>query len=60
MKHDDFYCTSKAFIYYTHYVEKGKIYPFIYELLFNENITMPNLDRHVLSQKELQDLQNHS
>lgn len=57
---DDFYCASRAFIDYTHYVEKGKLYPFIYELLSDENITLPNLDRHVLSQKELQDLQKHS
>lgn len=49
---DHFYVANKPLIHYTHYVEKGKFYPFIHELLSKENLEF-NSSRFTLSSKEL-------
>jgi hypothetical protein len=46
------YVASTSLLHYTHYVEKGKFYPFIHELISKENIVL-NSSRLTLTPKEL-------
>jgi len=49
---DGFYVTNYDFISYTHFVEKGKFYPFLKDILKKEEISL-NSKRAFLSEEEL-------
>jgi hypothetical protein len=49
---DKYFVTNYDFIRYTHFVEKGKFYPFVRELIYKEGLSL-NFQREFLSEKEL-------
>jgi len=51
--HDKFYVANYDFIKYTHFVEKGKFYPFLKDILEKEGLPLKST-RAFWSQKELQ------
>lgn len=55
--YDKFFVTNYPFIKYTHFVEKGKFYPFIKDMLDKEGVKL-NSDRKFWSKEELDRLNN--
>jgi len=54
---DNFYVTNYNFITYTHFVEKGKLYPFLKDLLKKEGLPL-NSTRAFLSEEELKKIRD--
>ena len=54
---DKFFVTNFAFVKYTHFVEKGKFYPFIKEFVEKENLKFIG-DRKFWTEKDLKRFQN--
>ncbi|MFK5882355.1 MAG: hypothetical protein QM482_09090 [Sulfurospirillum sp.] len=52
---DGFYVTNYNFITYTHFVEKGKFYPFLKDILKQEGLPL-NSTRAFLSEEDLQNI----
>jgi hypothetical protein len=54
---DDFYVSEFPLVNYTHYVEKGKFYPFIRDIIEKEGLNL-NSPRPFLSEKELKTIKD--
>ncbi|GBD03695.1 hypothetical protein HRbin19_00992 [bacterium HR19] len=51
--YDKFFVTTKPLIFYKHFVEKGKFYPFIRKLIKEYNIPLIDTNRETLNKNEL-------
>ncbi|MBT8763038.1 hypothetical protein KFV02_03735 [Desulfohalobiaceae bacterium Ax17] len=54
---DKFFVTNYNFIKYTHFVEKGKFYPYLKDILKKEGLIL-NSTREFLSEEELKNMQD--
>ena len=57
VNYDRFYVANYNFITYTHFLEKGKFYPFLKDILKKEELSL-NSTREFLSEQELAMMQD--